>query len=544
MVSVSMTQEVSDMRATKTTDDLLRPEAFAGVVATSRVSLVETHISWVFLLDRDVFKVKKPVDLGFLNFSSPERRLQACQDEVRLNARLAPGVYRGVVRITRETDGRCVVEGSGQVVDWAVHMERLKDEERADTLLAQGALSTDRIDAVAARIAEFHAAACADDRVSRYGQPSVIAKNIQENFDQTQHTLSRYLSPREAEEIVRWQTGFVCDEQKRFENRIAQGRVRDGHGDLRLEHVHFTPGGAIVVLDCIEFNERFRYADACADIAFLSMDLAAHGRVDLAERLLGSYAREADDFDLYTVVDFYEGYRAFVRGKVASMIAGDETADPGSRQRAAQEARRYFLLALSSDRQSLLRPSVVAVGGMIASGKSAIASHLSDELSAPIVEADRTRKAMLRVDPLRPLDDPAWSGAYDPAFSDRVYRELFRRAGVILDSGRPVVLDASFRSASLRRTARDLAKDRSVPFRFVECRVAPELCRQRLAAREHQRTVSDGRLAIFDEFCSRYEAVTELAADEHLVLDTARSIKDSLEALRGSLGTWPGGLVG
>ena len=274
------------------------------------------------------------------------------------------------------------------------------------------------------------------------------------------------------------------------------------------------------------------------------MDLAAHGRVDLAERLLATYAREADDYDLYSVVDFYESYRAFVRGKVASMLANDEGADPTTRGRAALDARRYFLLALSSDRQALLRPAVVAVGGVIASGKSAIANRLSAELSAPVIETDRTRKSVLGVNALRPLHEPAWSGPYSPAFSDRVYDELFRRAGVVLASGRPVVLDASFRSAPLRRMARDLAKAHGVPFRFIECRATPEVCRERLAERARQRTVSDGRLAIFDEFCARYEPVVELGADEHLVLDTTKPIEASLETLRQSLETWPRGLVG
>jgi uncharacterized protein len=530
--------------ATKLKDDLLRPDAFTGVVRTKYVSLVETHISWVFLLDRDVFKVKKPIDLGFLNFSSRDQRLHACEEEVRLNARLAPGVYRGVVPITRDRSGHCVVGGAGRVVDWAVHMERLSDEGRADNLLAEGALSHDRIDAIAARIAEFHDIARGDDKVSRYGRPSAVEKNIRENFDQTRYALSQHLTPAEAEEIVRWQTGFVHDEQERFKLRIAQGRVRDGHGDLRLEHVYVGPHGEIRVLDCIEFNERFRYADVCADIAFLSMDLAAHGRVDLAERLLASYAREADDFDLYSVVDFYESYRAFVRAKVSSMLASDEGAGAVARWRAAEKARRYFLLALSSNRRSLLRPALLAVGGVIASGKSAIADRLSVELMAPVVDADRTRKAMMEVDALHRLDVPAWTGAYDPAVSDRVYDELFRRAGVVLGSGRPVIIDASFRSASLRRAAHDLAKAHGVPFRFVECRAPHEVCRERLVARARQRTVSDGRLAIFDDFCARYEPVGELPPDEHLVLDTTRPIEESVETLRRSLETWPQGLVG
>ncbi|HTB58816.1 MAG TPA: hypothetical protein VLC06_13135, partial [Polyangia bacterium] len=185
-----MMQSLPEAHATSLKEDLLRPEAFASVAPTQGVTLVETHISWVYLLDRDVFKVKKPVDLGFLNFGSRERRLEACEEEVRLNARLAPGIYRGLAPITRGLDGRCVVGGTGRVVDWAVHMDRLSDEERADTLLARGTLSGEHVDAIAIRIAEFHHTARGDDKVSRLARHSAIEKNVQENFDQTRQALS------------------------------------------------------------------------------------------------------------------------------------------------------------------------------------------------------------------------------------------------------------------------------------------------------------------------------------------------------------------
>jgi aminoglycoside phosphotransferase family enzyme/predicted kinase len=515
--------------------DLLRPGAFAAIAPACSVSLIETHISWVFVLDRDVLKVKRPVDLGFLDFRSCEQRRLACEEEVRLNARLAPGVYRGVVPVTLELDGRCVVGGLGLVVDWAVHMERMSDARRADHLLGEGQLTPRRIDAIAATIAEFHRDARSDAEVTRLGDPAAIARNVEENFDQTRSSLGRYLSPQESEEIVRWQTRFVRDERERFMKRIAQRRIVEGHGDLRLEHVYLEESGTIRVLDCIEFNERFRYADACADIAFLSMDLARAGRVDLAERLLAAYAREADDYELYSVVDFYESYRAFVRGKIAAMLENDGGVEPAARERAAKEARRYFLLALSRGRPSLVNPIVIAVGGVIASGKSAVANRLSGELGAPVIEADRTRKAMLGVPPLRRLEGPAWSGAYDEPISDQVYAELLRRAAIVVESRRPVILDASFRSAALRRAARDLAASRGVPFRLIECRATPEVCRERLVAREREPSVSDGRLAIFDAFCARFEPIVELPPGEHIVLDTTAALDDTVDELRRRL---------
>ena len=540
-----MMQPIHEAHATSLKDDLLRPEAFAAVAPTQRVSLVETHISWVFLLDRDVFKVKKPVDLGFLNFGSREQRLAACEEEVRLNARLAPGVYRGLVPITRGLDGRCVVGGSGRVIDWAVHMERLSDEERADTLLARGTLSGERIDAIATRIAEFHDTARGDEKVSRFARPSAIEKNVQENFVQTRHALSQYLDRTEAEEIVRWQTAFVHDERERFERRIAQGRIRDGHGDLRLEHVYVGPRGA---------NPRPR-------LHRVQRALSLRRRLLRTSRFSRWTSRPTDGWTSPSVSSPRTRARPTTTTSTRSSTSTRATAPScaGRSRRCSRTTRApirrhaiappwkrdgtFFSLSRPIVR-ALLRPAVVAIGGVIASGKSAIANRLSAELSAPVIETDRTRKSVLGVNALRPLHEPAWSGPYSPAFSDRVYDELFRRAGVVLASGRPVVLDASFRSASLRSMARDLAKAHGVPFRFIECRATPEVCRERLAERARQRTVSDGRLAIFDEFCARYEPVVELGADEHLVLDTTKPIEDSLETLRQSLETWPQGLVG
>jgi uncharacterized protein len=526
-------------------EDLQRLGAYASFAKSTSVALIETHISWVFLLDREVLKVKKPVDLGFLDFRTIEQRRAACEAEVRLNARLAPHVYLGVVPIRLGEDARACFGGSGPIVDWAVHMVRLPDAWRGDHLLGAGELGAKAIDAVAARIAEFHASATCDATTARFGSPEAIALNLEENFAQTRDTLGRYLRPDEAQELVRWQTAFLRGHDALFRRRAESGRVRDGHGDLRLEHVYLEPTGAVTILDCIEFNDRFRFADVCADVAFLSMELAEHGRVDLAERLLAKYARESNDFDLYAVVDFYQSYRGFVRGKVAAMLAADEGADEATRQRADAEARRYFLLALSASRRSLLLPALVAVGGLIASGKSTIAERIGDAMSAPVVDADRTRKSMLGVLPTRSLAEPAWQGAYDPAFTDEVYAEVLRRAAVVLASGRPVIVEASLRSAEMRRAVRELAVTHSgVPFRFIECGAEADVCRERLVRRESERGVSDGRLAIFDAFAARFERVTELPPWEHILIDTTRPLEETEAVLRASLDTWPKGFVG
>jgi len=499
----------------------------------------ETHISWVFAVGDEVFKVKRPVDLGFLDFRTPAKRRAACEAEDRLNRRLAPDVYRGVVPVTRDADGAHAIDGDGETVDWAVRMRRLDDADRADTRLEVGRLSIAEVDRMAARIAAFHAECRADAQTAAFGRVEVIGDNVRENFEQTRGVIEDLLTHDEAGEIERWQLAFLDAQADRFAQRAAKGRVRDGHGDLRLEHFYLEDDGGVRVLDCIEFNERFRYADVCADIAFLSMDLAWHGRVDLAERALATYARESNDFDLYPLVDFYESYRAYVRGKIATMLAADEDVDHRVRERARAEARRYFLLALAVERRSLLPPTLVAIGGPIASGKSTLADHLGAAMGAPAINTDRIRKHLLGARPTDKLYDGSWSGAYDPKFTEEVYAEVDRLALTVLESGRPVILDASFRSQKMRAAARRVAERAGVPFRFVECRVDPEVCRARLKIRDLQTSVSDGRLEIFDDFLKRWEPVDELPAEEHLVVDTERPIEEVIDSLRGPLPVWP-----
>jgi len=524
-------------------EELLRPNAFAQVVdAPGEVAFVETHISWVFMLGRDVFKLKRPVNLGFLDFTTPEKRKAACDAEVLLNRRLAPDVYHGVVPIVRGADGHARVGGEGDVVDHAVHMVRLRDERRMDCMLAAGLLTPTDVDTVAIAIAKFHARCRSDAETSKFGAPSILEQNIEENFAQTNGARERYLRADEAREMVRWQRAFLRGHAALFERRMATGRVRDGHGDLRLEHV-FLDGPRTTIIDCIEFNERFRFADVCADIAFLSMDLARGGRVDLAERLVAAYARESNDLDLYAVLDFYESYRAFVRGKIAAMIADDPAVEAAARERAAADARQHFLLALSADRRSMLMPAVVAVGGVIASGKSTVAESVGAQMSAPIVDADRTRKSMLGVESTHRIEDSAFAGAYDPKFTESVYAEVLRRAQVVLSSGRPVVIDASFRSEKMRHAARELAIANNAPFRFVECRAPLDVCRARLQKRERGTGVSDGRLAIFDDFVAKWSPPSELLETEHIVLDTTQPLEREDEVLRAALSFWPAGFV-
>jgi aminoglycoside phosphotransferase family enzyme/predicted kinase len=509
----------------------------------------ETHISWVFLRQQDVLKVKKPVSFGFLDFSSLEQRRQACLTEVELNARLAPGVYLGVVPVLRTPTGehsfaldddpaavmaagttKVTAETTTEIVDWAVHMRRLPDRDRADVRLQEGRLSAGQLEKLAEALSRFHAAAASSPRVAAFGHVAAIRDNVRENFDQAHQRLAGLVSAAQQREVESWQLSFLEQHSELFEQRVRSGHVRDGHGDLRLEHVYIDEQDQPLVIDCIEFNERFRYGDTCADIAFLSMDLAFHERVDLAERFLAAYAKSSKDHDLYALVDFYESYRAYVRAKISAL--GLDAAALAARQELERQARRYLLLALASKRPFDGPPRLLALAGMIASGKSTLAAALAGELPAVQLSSDRLRKELLGITADTPVREAAFAEHYSESASEGVYAELLRRAELVLRSGRSVVLDASFRSSAARAAARALAARCEAPFTLIECRVPPEVCRARLAERALAPSESDGRAQIFDDFALHYEPISELSEREHVVLDTSGTPAESLVRLR------------
>ena len=514
-----------DPRVRSLLDDLRRPEAYP-IPRPSEVALVTTHISWVFLTDREVWKLKRPVDYGFVNYTTLERRRRCCEDEVRLNRRLALDVYLGVVPVRLGPEGHWF-GAEGDIVDYAVRMRRLADEQSAEALLGRSALTPDHLTRLAARLARFFV-----DAVPAPGAGAVeaIRDNVVENFAQVEPFVGRFVSRDTFDAVRAWQLGSLERQSDRFHRRVEQGRIRDGHGDLRLEHVYFE-GAEPIVIDCVEFNERLRSGDAASDVSFLAMELTARSRSDLAEVFLAAFAREADDYDLYGVVDFYTGYRAWVRGKVAAFLAADPSTPPEKAVRKAEEARSLFDLARSYAGARTGAPPVIAVGGLIGSGKSTLAEALGRVLGVPVVSSDRVRKALAGVR----ATERAPSAAYSAAFSTRTFDELFRRAAVVLDSGRGVVLDATFRERTLRLRARDLARRHGRRFLFAETVCDEATLRERLRRRAAGPSISDAGEALLERVRAEFEPVTELGVGEHVRVDTTGPPEAAAHAALGSL---------
>jgi aminoglycoside phosphotransferase family enzyme/predicted kinase len=507
--------------------DLSRPTAYGP--DTRQVVLRATHASWVFLTDAEVFKVKRPVDLGFLDYRTLDDRHQACLAEVRLNRRLAPDVYLNVVPVRRGPGGHTLVS-DGPIVDWAVHMRRLSDQASAAARLAAGTLDAAALESVARRLARFLREA---PSAPSFGAPAALAANVDENFAQTRRLIGSLIPAATFDEVEAFQRGALARHADRFLARVAAGRIRDGHGDVRLEHIYFAgeeERPAPVIIDAIEFADRFRCGDTAGEIAFPAMELEAAGRLDLANGLIARFAEESDDFDLYGVLDFYLSYRAWVRGKVAAFVAADSTTPTERRASKEAEARRCFGLARSAAGAPLDRPFLIAVGGLIGSGKSTLAERLGRALAAPVVSSDLTRKTQAGL----PITAPAAAAAYAPDARQAVYAEILRRAGQVLEAGRGVLVDASFSSRRWRGDAAAVARGAGATFVLVEARAPADVLRARLAARRAGASISDAREDLLDAFMREYEPI---AADEQpvtITVDTSTTAEASARAaLRG-----------
>jgi hypothetical protein len=501
-----------------------------------KLEVHHTHISVVVLAGSSAYKIKKPVDLGFLDFTTLEKRRYFCSEEVRLNRRLAPDVYLGVVPLTL-SDGDLRVGGEGEPVEYAVHMRRLPPEATALARLERGVLDPADVDRLAVHIARFHADAPGGERVAHFGRFEVVAGNARENFEQSESHVGHSVERRVFERARALTAAELERRREEIEARASRGVPRDTHGDLHLDHVYFLPDHAppddLAIVDCIEFNERFRFADPVSDAAFLAMDLAYRDRRDLAGRFVDAYLEAAGDPGGRHLVPLYRSYRSAVRAKVEGIAALDETVPETTRRSAAERARAYWLLTLGQLEAPSRRPGLVLVAGLPATGKSTLAAGLADRVGFEVLSSDRVRKEVAGLAPGQSAPAPPDRGLYAPGWTDRTYRALLERADAILRRGGRALVDASFHREDRRRPFLELARSLAVPVRMLVCRVDPGEARRRLQSRAPG--PSDADWSVYRTMSERWDEPGP-DTDRHLRsvdtgVDPARSLNTALRHL-------------
>jgi aminoglycoside phosphotransferase family enzyme/predicted kinase len=487
-------------------DSLLKPSAYP--VPTSRVELIQTHVSWLFLTDTHVFKLKKPVNFGFLDFSTPKLRHFYCNEELRLNRRLCPDIYEQVIEL-RETAAGAAFIGAGKVLDHAVMMKRLPADRMLDKLVDSGNISLNEINIVAHTICRFHSDAATSPYISNFGSLEQIKFNWQENFDQTLQFQSTTLSPPTWENIRSYVEQFTVSQSDLFAVRIDGGFIRECDGDIHLENICLQNSSAYI-FDCIEFNERFRFSDTAADLAFLLMDLDFHHRPDLAAAALASYITESGDANCARLITFYKVYRAFVRGKVESLRLLDSGIPQNDRCAAEKRAIRYFRLAQGYCLRERLQPTLFITYGTMGCGKSTLADQLSFELGLDLCNSDTIRKQMAGLPLETSSHDSFGAGLYSHEMSVKTYSKLERLADNALSAGHSLIIDAGFGSASKRAEFSRLAASHRVDFVILFMHCNPVGQRQRLRERSLRgNSVSDGRIELLDQHTDIFEPPVE-----------------------------------
>jgi uncharacterized protein len=491
------------------------PRFFPGRPDT--VERRETLISWVFLAGERVYKVKKPIVLPFVDYGSLARRREFCREEVRLNRRLAPNIYLGV-RAIAARDGRLVLaddDDDQEAIEYAVEMRRYRDEWSLAEHISDEALAAGDLAGLGSKLAAFHDGAPPVDpgRV----ELAQLARPIRETFESLQRWPNA-VAPARLVAGQRFIDSYIAGHRAMIEERVTAGRVRDGHGDLRAEHVIFTPDG-IEIVDCVEFDPALRQVDVAADLAFLLMDLTALGAPRAAARLLEEYRAAGGDPGDDDFLAFHAAARAWTRAKVA--LFRSETLDREGARLAEDEAQHLFSIAEQFAWRARL-PLLLVVCGAPASGKSHLAAALAERSGLEVISSDRTRKSAAGLG----ATDRAPSDAYSESASLTTYHSIGEKAAAALRADRGAIVDATFRRRSHREAFAE-GFGPGAPDVYIECRAPAAVLQQRARKRQEDPShVSDATPEIAAALRHEFEPLDDVPPERHFTLRTDRPAGD------------------
>ncbi len=482
------------------------------------VELIETHISWVLLTGQHAYKVKKPVNFGFLDFSTLELRRECCEQELRLNKRLAPDIYLEVVSITDAPD-KLTINGDGEVVEYAVRMSQFPQSAQFDNMLAAGILNDNHIDALAHMVAKFHQSIQVADESMDFGNAESVYGPVEENFIQISDHMDTHAYADALSQLQQWSQSEFTRLAPVFEQRKQAGFIRECHGDMHLRNLIWLDN-APRAFDCIEFNPQLRWIDVISEVAFLMMDLQDRQQSKLANRFINSYLEATGDYAGLALLPYYLCYRAMVRAKVDALRLEQNNISTDEKAHATAEFESYIELASHYTSES--NPRLIIMRGMSASGKSTVSQQLLEAMPAIRIRSDVERKRLFNIAAMDRASSDVNTGIYTSQASLQTYARLLELAQVIIEAGFNVIVDAAFLKYEQRVAFQQAAAKLAVPYVIVEVTAPDDVLRQRITSRV--KDVSDADLSILEHQLSNREDLHESELNSAITQDTSEAI--------------------
>ncbi len=491
----------------------------------SGFTLMETHISWVILTGDFVYKIKKPVNFGFLDYSSLEQRAHYCAEEVRLNRRLAPDLYLDVVAI-RGSDIAPSLDGDGPIIEYMVKTRQFRQQDLLGNMQRDGTLTAEHIDSLAATLAGFHQRIEQAAPDSIWGQPEQVHAPVAQNFEQIRPLLSDPADLAQLDELEQWAHTTFQRLIPQLAQRKADGLIRECHGDTYLDNVTLIDG-QVTLFDCIEFNDAFRWTDVMSDVAFMAMDLEDRGLSDLSQRFVNAWLEHTGDYAGLGVLNYYKAYRAMVRAKVALLGLGHADSE---QQRNQVLARYHGYIALAESYTSIPRRFGLLTHGVSGSGKSTLSIQLVSRLGMIRVRSDIERKRLFGQQQVGVLDQ----GLYTPEQSQQTYARLAELAAQILAAGYPVVVDATHLQRAQRQLVRQAIEDQGVPCLILHCQAPLDTIEIWLNERQRKGgDPSDADIHVVRHQLEQLEPLDE--QEQQITLSVATEQRDNIDRVTEQL---------
>lgn len=497
---------------------MLQP-AFYPHPVKAPIQLMQTHVSYVFLTGDYAYKVKKPVNFGFLNFSTLEARQHFCLEEINMNRQNAPEIYLDVLSINQTDNHQFELNGTGQAVEYVVKMREFPQDDLFISLFEQGKLKEDHMEELGKIVAQFHFLAQTNDYIRSFGEVAQVRQAIDENYQQTEKYIGGPQTQQQFEETRQYTDAFFDNQPELFKSRIENQKIRECHGDLHLRNICLWKN-KIQLFDRIEFNEPFRFVDVMYDVAFAVMDLEARGSKELGNAFLNTYVEQTGDWLGLQVLPLYLSRQAYVRAKVTSFLLDDPGVPEAAKKEAMVTAADYYKLAWNYTQQR--QGKLILMSGLSGSGKTTVARHLARKLGAIQLRSDAVRKHMAGIS----LQEKGGAELYSHEMNQKTYDRLLELGIKLASQGWTVILDAKYDREAARTNAIANAKNHQLPIEIIHCQAPEAILRDRLSTRTDQ--VSDATADLITQQQADTEPFTEAELAFVTNLDTTQDWRSKL----------------